>query len=265
MAQGRAQRGSWPDVSGETSGMLLLAYATLRALLGPLTWVGEATAQAALIVRRCLVPLAISAAFFIFGVGVMVAAGTLRALGAQDRLGQGVSVGTVREFAAWVTGMLVAGIAGTAICSDLGARRVREELDAMAVLAVDPVRSLVLPRFLALAAVTPLLYLWTIFCAGLTGAVGGWAVQGLPIASYLSAYDTLNALDVFSGLLKMALTGVCVATICCYKGLTASGGPEGVGRSVNRAVVLAFVAVWVLNFCFNAIYLGLFPDAQALR
>lgn len=261
-----AALGGVTHASTDTAGIARLTGAALRALVrGPRTWVGEFLEQCSIVVRRCVVPLFVSASFYIFGVAVMVAAGTLRALGAQDRIGQGVSVGTVREFACWVTAMLVAGIAGTAITSDLGARRIRDELDAMAVLGVDPVRQLVLPRFLALALMTPLLFLWTVFAGGLTGALGAAVVQGLPIASFLESFRTLGAPDVVAALLKMSLMGVLVAAVSCYMGMTASGGPEGVARNVNRAVVVAFVGIWVLNFFFNALFLGLVPEAQDLR
>lgn len=254
------------SVSSETAGMVRMVRHTLRCAFGGHgSWRGEFLAESATVVRRCVVPLFVSAFFFIFGVAVMVAAGTLRALGAQDRIGQGISVGTVREFACWVTGMLVAGIAGTAIASDLGARRVREELDALQVIGVDPMRSLVLPRFLALAVMTPLLFLWTELGCALTGAVGGQLVQGVPIASYMASFDTIDAADVLAALVKMSLIGLLVATVSCYMGMTASGGPEGVSRNVNRAVVVIFVGIWVLNFFFNALFLGLFPSAQALR
>lgn len=253
-------------VTGHVAGMTRLSLSTARALRSsPRLWAGETVSQSAQVVRRCAVPLFISAGFYIFGVAVMVAAGTLRALGAQDRIGQGISVGTVREFAAWVAGMLVAGIAGTAIASDLGARRIRDELDALAVLAIDPVRSLVLPRFLALVVMTPLMFLWTVFSASIVGAYGAQAVQGLPLASYLAAYQTLGAADVVAALVKTSLMGLLIAVVSCYMGMTASGGPEGVARNVNRAVVVIFVGIWVLNFFFNALFLGLFPSAQDLR
>ena len=252
--------------SGEIAGMTRLTGLTARALRShPRLWVAETVTQSSLVVRRCVMPLFVSAGFFIFGVAVMVAAGTLRALGAQDRIGQGISVGTSREFAAWVAGMLVAGIAGTAIASDLGARRIRDELDALAVLAVDPVRSLVLPRFLALTLMTPLLFLWTVFSGGLVGALGAQAVQGLPIASYMAAFSTIGAADVIAGVVKTGIMGLLIAIVSCYMGMTASGGPEGVARNVNRAVVIIFVGIWVLNFFFNALFLGLFPSAQDLR
>lgn len=254
------------QVTTETAGIARLSTQVLHALVrGPRSWSGEFLDQCATVVRRCVMPLLVSASFYIFGVAVMVAAGTLRAIGAQDRIGQGIAVGTVREFACWVTAMLVAGVAGTAITSDLGARRIRDELDAMSVLGVDPVRALVLPRFLALALMTPLLFLWTVTAGAVTGALGAAVVQGLPIASYLEAFRTLSSPDVIAALVKMSLTGILVAAVCCHMGMTASGGPEGVARNVNRGVVIAFVGIWVVNFFFNALFLGLVPGAQDVR
>lgn len=243
----------------------LLGSVGARLFTRDFSWRQEFVAQCAVIIRRCTIPLAISAAAFIFGVVTILIAGELRALGALDRAGRGTALGATREFATWMTGMLVGGIAGTAICADLGARKVREELDAMAVLATDTIRSLVLPRYAAMAVMTPVMFLWTAFCGVMTGAIATNLVQGLPVAAYLSTASTLVTVDVFAALVKMALMGVLVATVFCFKGLHARGGAEGVGRAVNEAVVVVFILIFVFNYLFNSLYLGTFPEAQQLR
>lgn len=250
----------------ELSGMIRLTGGTLRRLVTPpFSWRGELVAQAALVIRRCLLPLAVSSAAFIFGVGVMLSGGTLNVLGVPDRLGGGIAFAATREFATWITGMLVAGIAGTAICSDLGARKVRDELDALAVLGTDPIRQLILPRYLALVLMAPLMYLWTAFIGAVVAALGNAWLYGVPIASYVASFNTLVFVDVVGALLKTSIFGVVIATVFCFKGMNARGGSEGVGRQVNQAVVIVFAAIWTLNFIFNATYLAAFPETQALR
>src|SRR5436190_14738350 len=151
--------------------MVTLFAAVVRRLLQwDFSWRREFVAQSAITVRRCLLPLAISASAFIIGIVVFIVAGELRSFGALDRAGNGTALGATREFGTWITGLLVAGVAGTAICADLGARKVREELDALAVIGVDTTRSLVLPRFVALAAMTPVLFAWTAFWGTAAGA-----------------------------------------------------------------------------------------------
>src|SRR5262249_38871677 len=117
----------------------------------PFNWVGEFVEQGWSLARRAWFPLALSAFAFGYGAAGIQGAAFSEVLGSVERTGGVVgSVATIREVAVWVTGMLVAGVAGTAICADLGARRVRKELDALEVIGVDIVRRIVAPRVLAL-------------------------------------------------------------------------------------------------------------------
>lgn len=250
----------------QAGGGLHLSANVLRSLVTrPLSWGEEFVGQSAVIVRRCLIPLALSSIAFQAGVGVVGTGERLELLGATDRLGGGIAVASTREFSTWITGMLVAGIAGTAISSDLGARKVRGELDALAVIGVEPIRSLVLPRYLALASMSPLLFLWTAIIGAATTGLGSALVHGVPIASYVASFSTLPPVDVYAALIKVTLVGLLTASVFCFKGLTVSGGAEGVGRAVNQAVVIVFVAIWTFNFLFNATYLAVFPESQGLR
>jgi phospholipid/cholesterol/gamma-HCH transport system permease protein len=230
-----------------------------------LSWWPEALDQAWILIKRCMIPTGISV--FVFGYGpVGVEGGTFfKALGQIDRLGALYSVGAVREYVPWVTGMVVAGVAGTAITADLGARRVREELDALAVLGVDAIRALVAPRVLALTLVLPLLNLVGLVFASLAGVVVELADGGTFTGYFASFQAGFSTVDMFANVLKTAAFGFLVAIVCCYRGLNAKGGSEGVGRAVNVAVVQAFAAVWLFNFAFNAVYLAAFPGSLSIR
>ncbi len=147
----------------------------------------------------------------------------------------------IREIGPLITSIVLAGVAGTAITADLGARKVREELDALQVLGVDPVKNLVVPRFLALMVVTGLFDIYALLF-GIFGGILAELVNGQPLGPF---WDTLFAnastTDLWGSVLKTTIFGAIIAIVCCYKGMTASGGAEGVGRAVNEAVVIAFL------------------------
>jgi phospholipid/cholesterol/gamma-HCH transport system permease protein len=176
-------------------------------------------------------------------------------------------LGFLREPALWVASMMFAGIAGSAMTADIGARRIREELDALEVLGVDKIRTLVVPRVVAMIAIAPVLGLLTLFTA--------MAVNYLiipifyPSVTYSGEIQSLVSflftIDVVVLLLKLPLVGLVVGIVSCHKGLTTKGGAEGVGRSVNQAVVIMFVSLFLLNALVNTGYLALCPSVQELR
>jgi phospholipid/cholesterol/gamma-HCH transport system permease protein len=246
--------------------MQLARRAVVALVTPPFTWRGEFVDQAWSLTKRASLPTAISA--FGFGYGAPGVQGSLVAelIGDPTRVAAIAGPATVREQAVWITGMIVAGVAGTAICADLGARKTRNELAALEVLGVDPVRQMVAPRVLALTLMMPALgmvvvltvELFAILLAELqvTGTVGG----------YLAAVShSFTTIDLAAFIVKTTISGFIVSLVCCYKGMNASGGPSGVGRAVNQAVVISFVIIWVLNYAFNSTYLGAFPGAQAVR
>jgi phospholipid/cholesterol/gamma-HCH transport system permease protein len=247
-------------------GVLWLTLQAVRCwFTPPFSWWREGVEQAWILVKRCLIPAGISVLAFGYGAVGTQGGIFLSLLGEIDRLGQFYGAAALREYVPWVTGMVVAGVAGTAICADLGARRVREELDALEAIGVDPVRSLVAPRILALMMLTPLLNLIGLIFAALSGA-GAELVHHGTTAGFLASFDaSFTTVDVLANLVKALAFGLIIGAVCCYKGMYASGGPEGVGRAVNQAVVTAFVAVWIFNFAFNAVYLATFPGALAVR
>jgi phospholipid/cholesterol/gamma-HCH transport system permease protein len=248
-------------------GIVLLMRDAVRCWLSPpwFSWFSEAVDQAWILIKRCMVPAGISVFVFSYG-PVGVEGGTFfKALGQIDRLGGLYSIGAVREYVPWVTGMVVAGVAGTAITADLGARRVREELDALAVMGVDATRTLVAPRVLALTMLMPLLNLIGLVVAAVAGAVVEVADHGT-IAGFTASFQAgFSPVDMYANVIKTAAFGFLIAVVCSYRGLNASGGSEGVGRAVNVAVVQSFVAVWIFNFAFNAVYLAAFPGALSVR
>jgi phospholipid/cholesterol/gamma-HCH transport system permease protein len=231
----------------------------------PFTWWREAVDQAWILIRRCAFPTIISLFAFGYGAPGIQSTSIGEQLGFVDRVGEVFSVASLREFAPWVTGMVVAGAAGTAITADLGARKIREELDALAVIGVDVVRSLVAPRVLALTLIMPAIMLFGLVISAFSGAIAVTQFGGT-VAAYFATFQAHFTIpDLIMNVIKTFGFGFIIAVICSYKGLEASGGSEGVGRAVNQAVVLAFVAVWVFNFAFNSSYQAAIPSAQDVR
>jgi phospholipid/cholesterol/gamma-HCH transport system permease protein len=171
----------------------------------------------------------------------------------------------MREFAPLVCAIVVSGVVGTAICADLGARKIREELDALMVLGIDPVKSLVVPRFLAVMALCALLDVFALFF-GTFGGILATLTYGAPLGPFFATYFANATVTEFAAsLMKTAIFGAFIAIICCYKGMQAKGGAEGVGRAVNQAVVVAFLAIGAINYVFTQTVLATYPELSGVR
>jgi phospholipid/cholesterol/gamma-HCH transport system permease protein len=246
--------------------MLHLAVSVVRiAVKPPFSWRRDALVESSLIFRRCLVPLIICLSVFVIANGVLLLGNVLASLGAADRQAGGIYLGVLREVCTWITMMVFAGIVGSAMTADLGARRIREELDALVVLGVDPIKSLVAPRLIAVVGMTALLNVFAL----LFGTFGGMLVtisQGAPLGPFFATFfDNATIPEFAASLMKTTIFGAIIAMVCCHKGLTAKGGPQGVGLAVNRAVVISFIAIGVVNYVFTQTLLGAYPELSAVR
>lgn len=187
-------------------------------------------------------------------------------LGASNLYGQYFFIVNVREFTPWINSMVVAGIIGSALCSDLGARKVREELDALDVLGVDPIRELVLPRIVSITLLTPLLMTMSLLIGVLCALVSTVTYAHVPAAEYLNTvYGNLAVVELFVAVIKSTIIGFVIGIVCAHLGLRATGGSAGVGKAVNQAVVIAFALVFVIDLLINLIALGIFPEMQTVR
>src|SRR5690242_14145444 len=220
----------------QVGNMMILTGKTITATVRPpYPYGGEFISQFIFALQLCWFPMLISTVAFGFGAPGLQAANFLTLFGALDRLGGFFILASVREFAPFVTAVVVAGVAGTAITADLGARKIREELDALQVLGVDPIKNLVVPRFLALMIVTGLFDVFAII-VGIFGGMLVIVVNGAPIGPFFATLLTnASTTDLWGSVLKCTLFGAIIAIVCCYKGMTASGGAQGVGRAVNQA------------------------------
>ena len=197
-----------------------------------------------------------------FGAVIAMQLGNLtRQLGAQSFTGSASVLAVIREASPIVTALLIAGAGGSAICADLGARKIREEIDAMEVLGIDPIHRLVVPRVLASMLVAVLLN----GLVSVVGVAGGYffnvVLQGGTPGAYLASFTALAQLpDLYVGELKALVFGAIAAIVASYKGLTAGGGPKGVGDAVNQSVVITFMLLFVVNFVMTAVYFQVVPQ-----
>ncbi|KHO22287.1 ABC transporter permease [Mycolicibacterium setense] len=174
--------------------------------------------------------------------------------GAADFAGTTAAYGTVTQVGPIVTVLVVAGAGATAMCADLGARTIREELDALRVMGINPIQALVVPRVLAATIVAVLLSAMVI----LVGLIGGFFftvyVQDVTPGAYAAGMTVMTQLpDVILALIKAALFGFSAGLIACYKGTSVAGGPAGVGNAVNETVVYTFVALFAINIVATAV------------
>jgi phospholipid/cholesterol/gamma-HCH transport system permease protein len=233
----RKPRGFWGLVRGEM-------FETLR-----FTWI----------------PVSVSTCAFGFAAPGIQGGNIYILFGIPERLGSFFLMASVREFAPWINAMVIAGVMGTAMTADLGARRVREEIDAMEVLGVDPIRELVVPRVVSLTIMTGLLDI----IALTWGVIGGWLASlelGASTAGYFDNFwANATTVDMWCSVVKTAMFGTIIGVVCCYKGYRAEGGPIGVGKAVNHAVVISFAGIYCTNFAFTQLMLGLNPDMLVFR
>ncbi|MCS4257870.1 phospholipid/cholesterol/gamma-HCH transport system permease protein [Rhodococcus erythropolis] len=218
----------------------------------PFQW-REFLDQCWFIVRVSLVPTVLVAlpftALISFTFNILAAE-----FGASDIAGAGATLGAVTQVGPVVTVLVVAGAGATAICADLGSRTIREEIDAMEVLGIDPIVRLVSPRVLASTLVALLLN--AVVCA--IGIVGSFIFsvffQNVPPGAFVDGIPLLTGLpELVISEVKAGAFGLIAALIACYRGLTVKGGPKSVGQAVNETVVYAFMALFVVNVVMTAI------------
>jgi phospholipid/cholesterol/gamma-HCH transport system permease protein len=210
-------------------------------------------------------PLILMSFALAFGPAGIQASNFLGQFGALDRLGGTYVLITVREIAPLVTAIILAGVAGTAICADIGARVVRGEVDALEVLGVDTIENLVAPRLIVLIAAS-LLFLPFSLLAGMLGALVVVQQNHAPLGPFVSTFfSNATTLEFAAAYIKCAIFAAIIATVCCYKGFNVSGGPEGVGRAVNQSVVIAFLAIGAIDYVFTQALLATNPLLSEVR
>ncbi len=233
-------------------GFFRMCVLTGKALMKPFEW-REFIVNGWFIMRVSLLPtIAVSipeTVLLIYVINIL-----LTEIGAADVSGAGAALGAVTQLGPIVTVLVVAGAGSTAICADLGARTIREEIDALEVLGIDPIHRMVVPRVVASTVVAVLLNGLVIA----VGLVGGYLfsvyLQNVSSGAYLSTLTSLTGLpEVVIATVKAATFGLIAGLVGCYRGLIVRGGSKGLGAAVNETVVLCFIALFAVNVVLTTI------------
>jgi len=184
----------------------------------------------------------------------------LTKMNAQIYISSLVALSMVRELGPVLTALVVAGRVGASITAELGTMKVTEQIDALETLASNPVKFLVVPRFLALCIMLPLLTVYADFI----GMIGGYliGVYKLLIGSTIyiqMTFDPLAFKDVFTGLFKSLVFAIIICIVSCYEGFRTEGGAEGVGKATTLSVVTSFILIIASDCLFTALFYFIFP------
>ncbi len=175
----------------------------------------------------------------------------LALFGLEVNIGGIVAIGMVRELGPVMTSMLVVGRVGSAMTAEIASMSVYQEIDALKTLDINPVRFLVMPRFLATFITLPFLVVYMVVIGTFGGAVVA-AVNhkiNVPFSIYYrNVKEYVEFVDVLHGLIKATVFGLIISIVCCYVGLKTKGGPREIGTSVTKAVVLSFVLILVFDY-----------------
>ena len=239
-----------------------LSWEVLRALPRRPFQVREAVQQAWFFASVTILPTALVAVPF--GAVIAMQLGSLtQQIGAQSFTGAASALSILQQASPLITALLVAGAGGSAMCADIGARTIRDEIAAMEVLGISAVQRLIVPRVVGAVFVSVLLN----GLVSVVGVVGGYffnvVLQGGTPGAYLASFNALAQLpDIYVAELKALLYGFVAGVVAAYRGLNPAGGPKGVGDAVNQAVVITFLLLFAINLVVTGIYLQLVPPKE---
>ncbi|KAA1419697.1 ABC transporter permease [Nocardioides humilatus] len=244
--------------------MVLLAWdssvsAATDIVRGRFSW-DEFFEQAWFMTRVSLLPTILVS--IPFGVIVSVQVGGVAGqIGAQSFIGAVNAIGVMRQAAPLVAAIMIAGVVGAAVTADLGARTVREEIDALKVMGISPVQRLVAPRLVAAVIIGVCLSAVVATTAILTGYVLVVGSGSVSSGTYLGAFISFGqTLDLIMAILKSAIFGFLAVIVAAHKGLNARGGPKGVSDAVNQSVVLSVILLALVNVGITQLYVMLVPQ-----
>jgi phospholipid/cholesterol/gamma-HCH transport system permease protein len=221
------------------------ANATVRGIAHPRAWMrrDRIGRQLAFVGYSSVPVLAITGGF----IGMILALEGYRqfqSIGQEGRLGGVINLAVVKQIGPVLAAVMLAGRVGCSLTAELGSMRVTEQLDAMRAMASDPVRVLVVPRFLACVLMIPLLTIFSNVC----GVAGGWVITtqyyGADAGQYLKYSESfVHWMDIASGLIKSVFFGGAIGLVACYKGFNCKPGAEGVGEATTDSFVTSFLAI----------------------
>ncbi len=190
--------------------------------------------------------------------------GIMNQVGANSLAGAASGLGVVGQGAPMAAGLLMSGAAASAIASDLGARSIREEIDAMRVMGVDPVERLVMPRFIAMIVIAPVLCIIIVAAGVFAGLIISANVNNVVPGSFWQSFGAFaTPTDLAFSVLKSLVFAAIVVLIASLRGLEAKGGPKGVANAVNASVVLSVFCIFMTNLLISQLQMMFFPARLA--
>ena len=190
----------------------------------------------------------------------------LAGMGLEEHLGVLINISVVKELGPVLAAVMLAGRIGGALTAELGTMNVTEQIDAIRSMGTDPIRYLVVPRFLACLLLTPVLIIY----ADLMGIIGGYFVSVIQLGINSRAYWNFSAngvelWDISIGIIKGFFFGAAIAVISCYKGFTCKEGAQGVGRACTEAFVTSFICILALDFALAVIFKAIYNTFWQLK
>lgn len=252
---GRAALGALAYLGGLVQlGVRAAYYPAVGPFRGKPLRAGHAVHQAMAVGVEAL-PILSLISFFIGVILALQGAYELRKFGAISYVATAVAFSMTRELGPLITAIVVIGRSGSAFAAEIGTMKVTEEIDALETMAIDPVRFLVTPKFLAMALMLPCLTTWSDMMGVFGGALFGISSAGFTFERYLrSTFDALYLRDITTGLLKSLMFGVTITAVGCYEGFRTGAGAEQVGRSTTAAVVTSIFLVIAVDLVFTALF-----------
>lgn len=248
------------EIVAETGRMALFLAQVLRAMSRPPYRLRLLVQQAEFVGFGSLF-IVVLTGLFTGAIFSLQSADALSRVGMESMVGSMVMLAVTRELAPVLTALMVTGRVGSAMATELGTMRVSEQIDAMEVMAVDPLQYLIAPRLLASALMMPCLCI--VF--NMVAATGSYVVAVLMLGIDEGAFMArihwyVEPSDLTHGLLKATLFGVVLALVGCYKGFHAQGGARGVGTATTQTVVVCSIVIFVLDYVMTAILLNMLPS-----
>lgn len=179
----------------------------------------------------------------------------LRRFGQEVNIGTAVTVVMLREMGPFMTGLIIAASVGSAIAAQLGTMVVSEEVAALEIMSINPVRFLVMPRLVALAVMMPILTVYTNIIGIVGGAIVGYTQLGVSLTAYFdNATRYAENKELYVGLFKAVLFGLIITAVACQQGFTTSEGAVGVGRATRKTVIVSFLTILVVGYMVTRVF-----------
>lgn len=179
----------------------------------------------------------------------------LRKFNQEMFLGATVMISLLREMGPFVTGICLSACVGSAMAAELGTMKVNDEIAALEIMSIPPVRYLVAPRMFALLVMSPLLAFYACILGVMGGGLVGYTQLNVPFAQYMSSAMSIAELkDLFTGLLKATVFGVVICTVSCHQGFATRLGAVGVGKATQRSVIISFLLILMFGYMITRLF-----------